>query len=292
MSNLKMLITGHSGLIGKELIRVFGETEVFPINIIKNNAVWPDIDKETHIILIHLAWKSIPSLNNAECSSLAENDFLMTKSIFNEFSKLVNPKSIIFASTAGDIYKRDIAGLCNEQSIARPSSPYSFYKLKAEKEACRLSMNSVSLRISNTWGSSINKMRRNGLIDKSIFNTKYNNDAHMTISISKESVLSIIHIKDLCEAIHQLCMHLHTIESNRTSQHYKKVFNLSAENLPVSQITETLRASIHSKFKFSPSREKPFYTMVDARNFGNEFKWRPQIFFNEASVREIFDGYD
>ena len=52
------------------------------ININNGKASWPTINQKYHVVLIHLAWRSIPSLPTNECERLAIEDYKMTIDLF------------------------------------------------------------------------------------------------------------------------------------------------------------------------------------------------------------------
>ena len=287
----KVLVSGSNGLIGSHLLRSSKETEYIPINVRETNIKWPDIDRIYHVILIHCAWKSIPGLPSIDCLDLSNGDKEMSKSTFKSFTKKYSSCSIIFISTAGDIYKRNSPVLANESSKIMPSTYYSKAKLEIETVLNAMSINTVSLRISNAWGAKINPSRRNGFIDKAIFSTRYSNIPTM-ISPSISSALSIIHVDDICIVLNKVCKLLSEKADQNNFSSYSKMFILSSEIVTIRKIINSLKSAINAKFIYNQQQESKYYTMVDSQFIQNELKWNPSVLLNPYRIKQAYDQYD
>lgn len=289
----KVLITGSNGLIGSRLIRNSLNINYISINVNKKSIDWPVIDDHYHVILLHLAWKSVPGMPNKECLDSSTIDKEMTKNTFSSFVKKYNSCSIVFISTAGDIYKRSSPSLVTESSILTPSSYYSEAKLEIENILSAMHINTVCLRISNAWGAKITLARRNGFIDKAILNSRYLDNPTM-VSSSLSSTLSIIHVDDICKALYLLCSLLakHATTENSTISRYNKIFILSTEFVTVKQVIDYLKHAINAKFIYNEHLDDACHVMADAQSICHELTWTPSILFNSKGIKQAFGQYD
>ena len=263
---------------------------LFSLNIKDGKVtVWPTIDNSYHVILIHLAWKSIPSLEVDQCYRTGKEDYQMTLNIFKAFASQYQSKSIIFISTSGDIYKKNEPVLCDELSPGIHNSYYSYYKLAVEKYLSKMTINSLSLRVSNAWGCKISKNRRNGFIDRAIYNARYGEDTKVTIS--KKSIISIIHIEDLCRALYMASEYLFNAHSCRKPRYTRDIYNLSGEFITIQGLIDILKKSINARFIVKTKVGEPSFTMVDSSLIYRDLKWTASHNFNGENVKKSFDKY-
>ncbi|MCB4421477.1 NAD-dependent epimerase/dehydratase family protein [Synechococcus sp. HB1133] len=289
MARFKILITGANGLIGKYFRNIYANEDIIPIEINNGKASWPVINEKCHIVLLHLAWRSIPSLPTNECEKLGIDDYQMTMNLFKTFTRRYYSESIIFVSTAGDIYRKSVPILCNEKTEASPNSPYSYYKLLIEKELSNMNIDSLSLRVSNAWGCKIKENRRNGFIDKAIHNAM--TGINTLVTIPTESVISIIHIRDLCSALYKACYHIYINSIYNERKQLKEKYNLSGEYIEINQIIKTLTSLTEAKIDFQPTNNKSIYTLIDASLISKDLNWNPSNYFNKKTVLECCKHY-
>jgi nucleoside-diphosphate-sugar epimerase len=217
----KILITGATGFIGKNLIKVIPEDyEIYfisrkkiqhkrikylKINIFNKEKIKFLINKIKPNYLIHLAWEAQPGKYLYKKSNLKWLD--ASKNLFLNFSKNKNKKKAILI---GSILENDLnKNFFYEKEIdiknKKDKNNYNVSKIKfyyaAKKIAQKYSTKFVWVRIPWLYGSYEKKER---LIPKIIYSLK--NNKKMKIFNLKSSI-NILHVEDIVSIIFLLLNH-------------------------------------------------------------------------------------
>tara|TARA_B100000902_G_scaffold168344_1_gene163085 strand:- start:690 stop:1475 length:786 start_codon:yes stop_codon:yes gene_type:complete len=184
-------ITGSNGLIGtrfKTLCCGVGYQTISYRDVVPENLF------ETHekSCLIHLGWSSTTRTKDVD---QVEKDVVNSQKLFNYYLDKNPNGKIIFVSTAGNMHQHRDNRETIEKSIPHPLSLYSQTKLRVEKILEQLNCKTVVLRVSNVWGSKVDKNRVNGLVDK--LRSAVDTDRAVEIYANLDTEVDLIHIDDL-----------------------------------------------------------------------------------------------
>ena len=184
-------ITGSNGLIGtrfKTLCCGVGYQTISYRDVVPENLF------ETHekSCLIHLGWSSTTRTKDVD---QVEKDVVNSQKLFNYYLDKNPNGKIIFVSTAGNMHQHRDNRETIEKSIPHPLSLYSQTKLRVEKILEQLNCKTVVLRVSNVWGSKVDKNRVNGLVDK--LRSAVDTDRVVEIYANLDTEVDLIHIDDL-----------------------------------------------------------------------------------------------
>lgn len=260
----KVLITGGSGFVGKNLSKVLKDKyEIFildknenrskldGVNFIKGNIcdlkslneAFKNID-----CIVHLA--AIISLKECEedLEKCKENNVAGTENVFKA-ATLNNVKKIIYASSAavyGDISSKAI----KEESANEPKSQYGISKLENEKTAKSFEekIKSVGLRFFNIYGKEMNINKENPSVLMAFFK-KINNNEAISIFGDGKQTRDFVNVLDVCQAVEK------SIEKDFDQN---KIFNVgTGKETEILSVVQKLKEIIpEMKVEFKP--ENPY----------------------------------
>lgn len=217
----KVIITGANGFIGKNLIKHLSDfgiksvklIDVNPIKIYKSfglslvqhslNLSDPLLSQhvEEDDIVIHLAWRSNPSVTGEDVDAEMEFNWDLSRNLIDVCS--ANKAKLIFISTGGAIYGKPEYLPIDEVHPTNPVSAYGAVKLKVEeaikKASAESQMKYVILRPSNAYGPGFSLEKGLGVIGHWVERIKKHEPIQM---VGKgDLVRDYIHIDDLCRGI-------------------------------------------------------------------------------------------
>lgn len=126
---MKIIITGASGFVGKNLSRHLKERENIIEILSLRDANWI-IDKEANAI-IHLAGKAHDTSNTSDPEEYFKINTELTKRLFDEFLNSNIRDFLYFSSVKATA--DSVEGSLDENHISEPKTPYGKSKLLAEK---------------------------------------------------------------------------------------------------------------------------------------------------------------
>lgn len=220
-SNKKIIITGANGFVGKNLskhlsdfgIKAVKLFDIHPIEInqsfglnlqyhsldLSDGSLYQHIEEDD--IVIHLAWRSNPSVTGEDIHAEMELNWDASENLINVCSS--NKAKLVFISTGGAIYGRPEYLPLDEVHPTNPVSAYGVVKLKVEeaiKEASvKSGMKYVILRPSNAYGPGFSTEKGLGVIGHWVERIKKQEPIKMVGR--GELVRDYIHIDDLCRGI-------------------------------------------------------------------------------------------
>lgn len=280
----KVLITGGSGFVGKNLSKVLKDKyEIFildknenrskldGVNFIKGdicdlktlNEAFKEID-----YVVHLA--AIISLKECEedPEKCKENNVEGTENVFKA-AILNNVKKVIYASSAavyGDISSKAI----KEESATEPKSQYGISKLENEKTAkiFEEKIKSIGLRFFNIYGKEMNINKENPSVLMAFFK-KINNNEAISIFGDGKQTRDFVNVLDVCQAVEK------SIEKDFDQN---KIFNVgTGKETEILSVVQKLKEIIpEMKVEFKP--ENPYEikkSCADISKIQKELDYKP-----------------
>ena len=269
---IKILVTGHEGMIGSQLIKKLSNYEIVTDSIngkridLQNNDEVMEIEPVD--IVIHLGGKTEKGL---EWEEYFKNNIIGTFNILQYCIKK-NIKKIIFVSSY--VYGVPKYSPINEQHPISPHNLYTKSKFLAE-ELCKIysenyKLNIIILRPFNIFADSIYK---NNLISNLIesINTK------KTITITnRTSKRDFLYIDDFIDIILKIKDHDYQYE----------VFNVgSGISYSFDEIIQTIEKKISKKLNLEyENDEKSFIQDItaDSSKIKKLLNWQPRLTFEEG----------
>lgn len=256
-------ITGSRGLIGsrfkelcpKDLIEITYR-DCTPKNIFRSH------DRSC---LIHLGWSSTTRTKDL---NQVEKDVINSQNLFNYYLEKNSNGKIIFISTAGNMHQTKDNRKSIESSKPIPLSLYSQTKLKVEKILEQLNCKTVVLRVSNVWGSKVDKNRVNGLVDK--LRSAVDTDRLIEIYANLDTRIDLIHIDDF------ISLMLKVIDTDLDTNH--ELFLVGGQSISLYDIINiiskmgSLNLNLNQKGK-----EKTFVNILPTK-VEETFNWERRIF--------------
>jgi nucleoside-diphosphate-sugar epimerase len=289
-----ILVTGSTGLIGKELVSLLKGRHAIHILDLRSDYNFDQLESShpgEKNILVHLAWESLPSAGSSLHNIAARADVARSVQLIRRFANsTLRGKAIVFLSSSGSIYASyNPDASIKESSAIIPNSDYARAKLYVEHELGKYDIPSISLRCANAWGGRIHQGRRNGLIDKAIHNTFL---GHTTVlSVNPGSIISVVHVYDICKAI-DLSIDFLGATNNREFGAKKYVLNLSSESKSIQEITTLISTTLGTVFVNPDNRiYKPTFTTVSSEQIKKILSWKESIYLNECSVMDCYNKY-
>lgn len=128
---MKILVTGASGFVGRNLIdylKRYPDVEVEIISL--RNPKWIDIELNDYNAIIHLAGKAHDTSNISDDSSYFEINRDLTIKLFKKF-KDSNVKDLLYFSSVKAVAD-SVEGILTENVLPNPITPYGRSKMEAE----------------------------------------------------------------------------------------------------------------------------------------------------------------
>ena len=150
---MKILISGGSGFIGKNLVNYLIQNnynvmligrnvdhisvtnlkkKTFDLNNLNND--YEEIIKYDPDVFIHLAWEGIPNYNEKFSKKNYHNTIRIIKDLLN-YTKC---SKIISTGSCWEYNDGNIKGKCKEDLVINPQKPFSIYKNKIYKEVSKI----------------------------------------------------------------------------------------------------------------------------------------------------------
>jgi len=256
-------ITGSRGLIGsrfkelcpKDLIEITYR-DCTPKNIFRSH------DRSC---LIHLGWSSTTRTKDP---NQVEKDVINSQNLFNYYLEKNSNGKIIFISTAGNMHQTKDNRKSIESSKPIPLSLYSQTKLKVEKILEQLNCKTVVLRVSNIWGSKVDKNRVNGLVDK--LRSAVDTDRVIEIYANLDTRVDLIHIDDL------ISLMLKVIDTDLDKNH--ELFLVGGQSISLYDIINTISKMGSLNLNLNQKgKEKTFVNILPTK-VEETFNWERRIF--------------
>lgn len=233
--------------------------------------------------LIHLAWVNNPWNSNDNVMKDISHNLLSTISLFEAFAKKNPQGHIIFASSGGNMYKKNSDSPHYESDLPCPWTSYSINKLAAENYlhlfSERYGIRATILRISNPYGVLLPSNRTNGLIG--VIFSKLMHDETLNVIDSLESVRDYIHLDDLTKAMDLVIKTPPPIGKTR-------IFNVSSgRGTSLKRVLETMEEVTGKKIKtnFLNHNCEPSYSVLSSQHFYNTLGWSSQIGLKEGLIK-------
>ena len=246
-------LTGANGLVGSRLCNYLGDQEVTKISY--RDEV-PDVfESHDKSFLIHLGWSSTTRAKDKS----VEQDVINSKKLFEFYQKKNRNGHIIFLSTAGDLH-RD-----TDNDIPTPHSLYGKCKLEVENILNELDVQTTIFRVTNIWGSVVDKKRINGLVDKLL--ALLDTDEVVEIYANLRTTVDIIHVDDVIDLI------LKSILGVFKTQH--ETFLVGSQSITIYDIIDRVSMRGTLNLKLNQKAEKS-YLNIDTSKVKEIFNWEPK----------------
>ena len=143
---MKILISGGSGFIGKNLVNYliqkkknimligrnlhFANVKQKNFDLNQLNYDYREIINYNPDVFIHLAWEGIPNYSE----EISKKNYNNTIRIIQTLVNLTNCKKIISTGSCWEYNDGNVLGECREDFLINPKKPFSIYKDKIFKE--------------------------------------------------------------------------------------------------------------------------------------------------------------
>lgn len=276
----RIYVTGSKGLIGNSLSKAKG-VQVIDVDIRKGPITWHR-EIETPI-LVHLGWSSIPSkTEGVDAERIANNDVENTRRLVDSYIMTHTDGGVIFLSSSGAMYSPSVYRDINESETPCPLTPYGKAKLMAEKLLKDATDKLVVLRCSNAWGGPIKAERRNGLIDRLVYNSVHGIES--SITIDSASRISCVHNNDIANAIWLSIKRL-----NEARSISPLLYHVSSETKSIKEIvdivTEVLGGNINEIGGVATD------TRICSKKLREELGWSPRLLVSKDMIRAAAEIY-
>jgi UDP-glucose 4-epimerase len=270
---LKCGITGHTGILGRELLKKNNNLEFikFKGDITKKKHIKKWLQNNPIDIIIHLAAIVPKKIVDKKFNYANKVNYIGTKLLVDEIIKYKKIKWLFYSSTS-HVYKFS-KNKISETSVIKPSSKYGLTKLKGEKYIKKKLNKKISFCIGRIFSfTSINQikdyivpniMSKVKLKKKKIF---FKNTNHLR---------DFLCVSDICKAIKIL------IDKKSTG-----IYNIGSGNkVLISDIIKLIFAKYNKKYFIKNTLKQ---TCLVANNSKiKRLNWRPTKNI-EAIVKELF----
>lgn len=234
--------------------------------------------------LIHLACSSNPRYSFT--TDDLEQNLIPTIRLFEAFAKHNPNGHIIYASTGGNMYC-DCTGNFpkREEDLPMPRSGYAIHKLAAEHYlrliALSFGVRATILRITNPYGTLLNKNRTQGLIG--IAFSKLLAGEPMTIFDPKETLRDYIHLEDVANGFDKV------LKSPPRNGETRLFHVSSAKGYTIHEVLTAIEELMDRKFKLIYAPESytkaPSTSILSYEKLKTELGWEPKISLQEGLNR-------
>ena len=281
---MRILITGGSGFIGREILKLLGNKRYKVLNLYRKNIKYNGnvcfykcdlFSPETYIkkiinfkpeILIHLAWNGIPDFNKKNCDQNKKNSI----KLINNITKIQSIKKIIIAGSCFEIkYKKNS---CSEKKLFDTNSYFTRAKYEIYKHLKEISKKKDKkyywLRIFYAYGPN---QKKNSIIPHIYYSLKKKNIIKLKNPYNE---LDFINTKDIARYFIKI------IESKANSG----IYNVgSGKSIPITKIFAFIKKILNkNNKKLFPKNEKA------NRFYSNNYKSKKTIGFTPKT--NIFTG--
>lgn len=127
---MKIVITGSSGFVGRNLIQFLSREEVLTHDLSLRNSDWKKNVSNQASAIIHLAGKAHDTSNTASADEYFKVNRDLTIELFHEFLKSEIQDFFFFSSVKAVVDHTE--SIVHEEMIPNPQTPYGKSKLEAE----------------------------------------------------------------------------------------------------------------------------------------------------------------
>ena len=257
-------LTGSNGMIGtkfKQFSMGMGYKTISYRDDVPENLF------ETHekSCLLHLGWSSTTRTKDVD---QVEKDVVNSQKLFNYYLDKNPNGKIIFLSTAGNMHQTKHNSETIETSIPSPCSLYGKTKLRVEKILEELDCKTVVLRVSNVWGSKVDKNRVNGLVDK--LRSAVDTDRVVEIYANLDTKVDLIHIDDLMLLI------LKVIDIDLDKNH--ELFLVGGQSISLYDIISTVSKMGSLNIKLNQKGKDKSFVNIRPTKVEETFNWERGYF--------------
>jgi len=273
-------VTGLKGLIGQSLQERWSNKSFIPVDSRNSDFHW----KKTELTpsLVHLGWKSIPTTSDTKKGrEESQNDIANSIGLISEFLSMHPDGRVLFLSTAGDMYRKQVEDIANEYSPVKPRTNYGRAKLDVEEYIKKTCKHAIILRCANAWGGVVSRNRRNGFVDKLIYNSIH--CITTTIYMNLDSVISLVHLSDISDSI------MRGIEVLSQEAEMTEVINISTESKSLSSIIAIVSPLANSEIHYAGGPIS--IVKIDSTKATRMLAWKPRYYLNKENIRDIIDNY-
>ena len=271
--NLKCGITGHTGILGRELLKIKNNIKFikFKGDITKKNDIKKWLKKNPIDIIIHLAAIVPTNVVKKKIYYANKVNYTGTKLLVDEIIQYKKIKWLFYSSTS-HVYKFSKKKI-SENSIVKPTSKYGLTKLKGENYIKKKLKKKIPFCIGRIFSfTSINQKKDYvipGIINKAKSKKKeifFNNTNHFR---------DFLCISDICKAIKIL------INKRATG-----IYNIGSGNkVLISDIVKLIFAKYKKKFFIKKNLKKT--CLVSNNSKIKRLNWQPTKNIN-LIVKELF----
>jgi len=254
-------VTGASGLIGSRFMELCN----YPITKVSYRDEVIDVfQSHEKSCLIHLAWSSTTRNTYDELEKVIKSDVANSKKLFDYYVNKNPNGKIIFISSAGDLhlgYEKTVW----EDYDPSPHSLYGECKLHVENMLKELCCKTITLRVSNVWGSSVKKDRINGLVDKLL--NSIDTDKVIEIFADLKTRVDLIHIDDFIDLL------IKVVDKELEKQH--ELFLVGNQSISISNIIDVISRRGSLNLKINQKSERT-YLHIENSKVRTTFNWQPK----------------
>lgn len=286
--NMNILITGHTGFLGKHVVNELSNDKThniyaisrstqmqsnnifqYQLDVLEKDKIQRIMSEKNIELVIHLCGKAIVKDCEKDSFGAFMTNSLGTASIL-EAARHAGVKKIISVET-DKVYGNQVDKNANEDSVLFPTSPYDMSKILAANIADfyrdYYGMNIISVRPANIIGANDHNTTR---IFPSIIKSIYNNLPVIIYENSENALRDFVYVKDVAKAIVLLAM----------SNNKHKKYNISTtSSMSIRQFAEKILAIANSTVEMKIVKKdgdfsEIIHQSIDGSRFIEEFDFK------------------
>lgn len=310
MSNLKIFIAGHNGMVGSALVRLLKKKEIEIITAdrtelnLLNQAEVQNFFKENKIDQVYLAAAKVGGIhanNTFPAEFIYENLVIQTNIIHCAF--LNGVKKLLFLGSSCIYPKKAIQPMKETEllvgKLEPTNEPYAIAKIAGIKlcESYNRQYNKShgidyrSIMPTNLYGSGDNYHPENshvipGLIYR-FHQAKINNLPYVTIWGTGKPKREFLYVDDMASA----CIHLMNLDKeiyNKNTVEMCSHVNVgSGEDLTIKELAQTLKKVINynGEIKFDTSKPDGIFRKILDSTLINKLGWYPNVSLEDGLIK-------